>query len=61
LIRHLASNLSTVKKLLSQENEENKNMLVSVEGLEQGAIETELSILPRKGETIRVFYGQMRS
>ena len=25
-------------------------MLVSVEGLEQGAIETELSILPRKGE-----------
>jgi hypothetical protein len=34
-------------------------MLVSVEGLEQGAIETELSILPRKGETIRVFYGQM--
>ena len=32
-------------------------MLVSVEGLEQGTIETELSILPRKGETIRVFYG----
>lgn len=32
-------------------------MRVSVEGLEQGAIETELSILPRKGETIRIFYG----
>ena len=32
-------------------------MLVSVEGLEQGTIETELSILPRKGETIRIFYG----
>ncbi len=36
-------------------------MLVSVEGLEQGTIETELSILPRKGETIRVFYGRCRS
>ncbi|MCH7392228.1 hypothetical protein [Acinetobacter dispersus] len=32
-------------------------MLVSVEGLEQGAIEVELSIVPRKGETIRIFYG----
>ncbi|MCH7316043.1 hypothetical protein [Acinetobacter sp. ANC 3882] len=32
-------------------------MLVNVEGLEQGAIEIELSILPRKGETIRIFYG----
>ena len=32
-------------------------MLVSVEGLQQGAFETELTILPRKGETIRIFYG----
>jgi len=32
-------------------------MLVGVEGLEQGAIEVELSIVPRKGETIRIFYG----
>ncbi|ENX17386.1 hypothetical protein F889_03356 [Acinetobacter colistiniresistens] len=32
-------------------------MLVSVEGLQQGAFETELSIVPRKGETIRIFYG----
>jgi len=32
-------------------------MLESVEGLEQGAIEVELSIVPRKGETIRIFYG----
>jgi hypothetical protein len=32
-------------------------MLVSVEGLQQGAFETEMSMLPRKGETIRIFYG----
>lgn len=32
-------------------------MKVSIEGLEQGAIETELNILPRQGETIRIFYG----
>ncbi|MCH7396073.1 hypothetical protein MMP66_17645 [Acinetobacter dispersus] len=32
-------------------------MLVSVEGLEQGTIEVELSTVPRKGETIRIFYG----
>lgn len=30
-------------------------MLVSVEGLQQGAFETEMSMLPRKGETIRIF------
>ncbi|ENW08291.1 hypothetical protein [Acinetobacter beijerinckii] len=32
-------------------------MLVSVKGLQQGAFETEMSMLPRKGETIRIFYG----
>lgn len=32
-------------------------MLVSVDELQQGAFEAELTILPRKGETIRIFYG----
>ena len=32
-------------------------MLVSVDELQQGTFEAELTILPRKGETIRIFYG----
>ncbi|WP_256414458.1 hypothetical protein [Acinetobacter sp. 5862] len=32
-------------------------MLVSVDELQQGAFEAELTILPKKGETIRIFYG----
>lgn len=32
-------------------------MKVLVEGIEQGAIEIELELLPRLGESIRVFYG----
>lgn len=32
-------------------------MKVLVEGIEQGAIEIELGLLPRLGESIRVFYG----
>ena len=32
-------------------------MLVSVDELQQGAFEAELTILPKKDETIRIFYG----
>lgn len=32
-------------------------MRVEIEGVHQGAIEVELQLLPRIGETIRVMYG----
>lgn len=32
-------------------------MKVLVEGIEQGSIEIELGLLPRLGESVRIFYG----